>query len=87
MGPLENAARSDAADGAGQLLGTVKEVSYHGDVFKLAIAVGGDTLAVKVARRQGGDFEVGRPVVLTWSANAARLLPAASDGAATANVS
>jgi len=81
------AATDAPAEGASRLIGTVKELSYHGDVFKLAIAVGGDTLTVKVARRQGGDFEVGRPVVLTWSANAARLLPAANDGAAAANAS
>lgn len=65
------------------LVGTVKELSFHGDVFKLSIAVGDDVLKAKVAREQCGSFEVGRQVVISWTPNAARLLPATSDGASS----
>jgi hypothetical protein len=56
----------------------VTELSYHGDIFKLNVAVGADILKARVGREQGGDFEVGRRVLLTWPPAAARLLPAAS---------
>jgi spermidine/putrescine ABC transporter ATP-binding subunit len=65
------------ADAPDRLIGTVKEASYYGDVFKLDIAVGGDVLTAKVARDRAGQFEAGRTIVLTWTANAPRLLPAA----------
>jgi putative spermidine/putrescine transport system ATP-binding protein len=79
---------SDQAGGHDRLVGTVTELSYHGDIFKLTVAVGGDILKAKVVREQGSDFEVGRQVVLTWTPTAARLLPAAvedspSQGAAS----
>ena len=32
------------------LAGTCKEISYHGDTYKLDVAVGEDMLKVKVAR-------------------------------------
>jgi len=72
-------AASDQAGGHDRLAGTVTELSYHGDIFKLTVAVGADILKAKVAREQGGDFEVGRQAVLTWTPTAARLLPAAAD--------
>ena len=69
------------ADGHEQLMGVITELSFHGDVFKLAGAVGGDLLKAKVAREQGGSLEIGRQVVLSWRRDAARLLPPASDEA------
>jgi spermidine/putrescine ABC transporter ATP-binding subunit len=68
-------------DGREQLPGMITELSFHGDVFKLAVAVGDDVLKAKVAREQGGSLELGRQVVLTWRRDAARLLPPASDDA------
>ena len=62
-----------------QLNGIVTEHSYHGDVFKLSVAVGSDLLKVKVPREQGGNFDVGRKVSLSWKPGTARLLPTASD--------
>ncbi len=53
--------------GNDHLVGAVTELSYHGDVFRLNVAVGDDILNVKVAREQGGDFDVGRRVLLTWT--------------------
>jgi len=75
---LQACARSDDRE---QLTGVITELSFHGDVFKLAVAVGEDLLKAKVAREQGGSLEVGRQVVLTWRRAAARLLPQASDAA------
>ena len=64
---------------AGQdvLAGTIKDISYHGDTFKLDVAVGTDVLKVKVARERGAGMERGDNVFLTWRSSAVRLLPAA----------
>lgn len=62
-------------DGPDQLAGTVTELSYHGDVFWLTVAVGQEALKVKVARERGGAFATGCVVRLSWPPNAARLLP------------
>jgi putative spermidine/putrescine transport system ATP-binding protein len=61
------------------LAGIVKDISYHGDTFKLDIAVGDDVLKVKVAREAGAGMEPGRPVFLTWKPAAVRILPVADD--------
>jgi len=66
------------ADGSEQLTGVITELSFHGDVFKLAVAAGDDVLKAKVAREQGGSLELGRQVILSWRRDAARLLPPAS---------
>jgi spermidine/putrescine ABC transporter ATP-binding subunit len=64
---------------AGQdvLAGTIKDISYHGDTFKLDVAVGTDVLKVKVARERGAGMKRGDSVFLTWRSSAVRLLPAA----------
>jgi putative spermidine/putrescine transport system ATP-binding protein len=82
--PEDMAVRSAGAatrsnDTLDQLEGAVIEHSFHGDVFKLNIAVGNDILKVKVPREQGVDFGVGRNVSLSWAPGAARLLPNAAD--------
>jgi spermidine/putrescine ABC transporter ATP-binding subunit len=59
------------------LAGVVKDISYHGDTFKLDIAVGEDALKVKVAREAAAGMEPGRPVFLTWKPAAVRILPVA----------
>jgi spermidine/putrescine ABC transporter ATP-binding subunit len=61
----------DSADG------TVKDINYHGDAYKLEVAVGGETLKVKVARPQGSDIRPGQHVFLSWPCAAARVLPIA----------
>jgi putative spermidine/putrescine transport system ATP-binding protein len=61
------------------LAGIVKDISYHGDTFKLDIAVGDEVLKVKVAREAGAGLEPGRPVFLTWKPAAVRILPVADD--------
>ncbi len=66
-----------------QIVGILKERSFHGDVFKLGIAVGGDMLKAKVAREVGGSFEIGQWIALTWKNGAVRLLPAMRDDAAS----
>jgi spermidine/putrescine ABC transporter ATP-binding subunit len=68
-------------DGCEQLAGVITELSFHGDVFKLAVAAVGDVLKAKVAREQGGSLAIGRQVVLSWRRDATRLLPPANDGA------
>ena len=66
-----------------QIVGVLKERSFHGDVFKLGIAMGGELLKAKVAREDGASFEVGQRIALSWKNGAARLLPATSDDAAS----
>jgi putative spermidine/putrescine transport system ATP-binding protein len=77
-------AASAGPDGNERLAGIVTELSYHGDIFKLSVAVGEDILKAKVERGQAANFEVGCPVVLTWTRNAARLLSASDNGSAAA---
>jgi putative spermidine/putrescine transport system ATP-binding protein len=65
---------------AGQdiLAGTIKDISYHGDTFKLEVAVGEDVLKVKVARERGAGMERGDRIFLTWRSSVVRLLPTAA---------
>jgi putative spermidine/putrescine transport system ATP-binding protein len=65
------------------LAGVVKDIGYHGDTFKLDIAVGDDVLKVKVAREAGVGMELGQPVFLTWRPAAVRILPVADDADGT----
>ncbi len=46
----------EAAESREMLVGTVKEINYHGDSYKLEIAVGDDILKVKVASERRGSF-------------------------------
>ena len=64
---------------AGQdvVAGTIKDISYHGDTFKLDVALGADMLKVKVPRERGAGMETGQKVFLTWHSSVVRLLPAA----------
>ena len=80
--PLATESQESAMRGD-QIAGTLTERSFHGDVFRLGIAVGGDVLKVKVAREVGGSMEVGQQIVLTWKSGAARLLPPADNGGAS----
>jgi putative spermidine/putrescine transport system ATP-binding protein len=67
----------ERGDGHDALTGRVRDISYHGDTFKLDIAVGEEVLKVKVAREHGSGMERGRQVFLRWKSAAARVLPAA----------
>jgi spermidine/putrescine ABC transporter ATP-binding subunit len=72
--------------GADLLQGTVTEINYRGDAYRLAVAVGEETLKVKVAREEGAGLAPGQRVSLSWRSGAARILPAAAAGdAAGAN--
>jgi spermidine/putrescine ABC transporter ATP-binding subunit len=82
--PLTKSAQKTPMQGE-RIVGIVKERSFHGDVFKLSIAVGGDVLKARVAREDGASFEVGQQIVLTWKSAAARLLPASDDVAGGRN--
>jgi putative spermidine/putrescine transport system ATP-binding protein len=64
---------------AGQdvVAGTIKDISYHGDTFKLDVGLGADLLKVKVPRERGAGMERGQKVFLTWRPGVVRLLPAA----------
>jgi putative spermidine/putrescine transport system ATP-binding protein len=64
-------------DGQDRLPGLVKDISYHGDTFKLDVAVGNEMLKVKVTREHGAGIERGQQVFLTWKSVVARVLPAA----------
>jgi len=82
--PLTKSAQETPMQGE-RIVGILKERSFHGDVFKLAIAAGGDLLKARVAREDGASFEVGQQIVLTWKSGAARLLPASDDVAGGRN--
>ena len=73
------AAGPTATDGT-SISGTVTEVSYHGDCYRLDIAIGGDRLKVKVPHDAAADMTPGRTVTVSWRSDAARLL--AADAAA-----
>ena len=66
---------SERTDGQDVLAGLVKDISYHGDTFKLDVAVGEEVLKVKVGREQGTGIRRGQQVFLTWKSAAARVLP------------
>jgi putative spermidine/putrescine transport system ATP-binding protein len=67
----------ERGDGHDALTGRIKDISYHGDTFKLDVAVGEEVLKVKVVREHGAGMERGRQVFLRWKSAAARVLPAA----------
>jgi putative spermidine/putrescine transport system ATP-binding protein len=69
-------ASKERAGGRDVLAGILKDISYHGDTFKLDVAVGADTLKVKVAREHGSGMTAGQEVLLTWKSAAVRVLPA-----------
>jgi putative spermidine/putrescine transport system ATP-binding protein len=69
-------ASRERAHGQDGLAGVVRDISYHGDAFKLDVAVGDNLLKVKVAREHGTDMRPGQQIVLTWKSAAARILPA-----------
>jgi ABC-type Fe3+/spermidine/putrescine transport system ATPase subunit len=66
----------DQASGQDVLAGILRDISYHGDTFKLDVAVGNELLKVKVPREHGTQMRPGREILLTWRSDAARILPA-----------
>jgi putative spermidine/putrescine transport system ATP-binding protein len=71
------AASKERTDGQDVLAGVLRDISYHGDAFKLDVAVGADMLKVKVAREHGAGMTPGQEIYLTWKSSAVRILPAA----------
>ena len=63
------------ADGQDYVRGRITEVSYHGDCYRLEIALGADRLKVKVPRVAGAGLEPGQDVEIAWAPDAARLVP------------
>jgi hypothetical protein len=63
------------ADGQDYVRGRIIEVSYHGDSYRLEIALGTDRLKVKVPRVSGAGLEPGHDVQVAWAPDAARLVP------------
>jgi len=58
------------------LSGTISDISYHGDSYRVIVANGsGGNLRATIPRAAGLSFEPGQPVTLSWRADAARLLP------------
>jgi len=70
-------ASNEQAHGQDVLSGTLRDISYHGDTFKLDVAVGDELLTVKVARAHGAAMSPGQDVFLSWKPSAVRVLPAA----------
>jgi putative spermidine/putrescine transport system ATP-binding protein len=63
------------ADGQDWVRGRIAEIIYHGDAYRLDIAVGTVRLKVKVPRLAGAGMEPGQEVDVAWASDAARLLP------------
>jgi len=78
--PEDMSVAADAAPDGASIGGTVTDVSYHGDCYRLDIASGGARLHVKVPREAGAGMVPGRSVTVAWRHDAARLL-AADNGA------
>jgi hypothetical protein len=57
----------------------VLDVGYHGDTFRLEVAVEGGTLKVKLPREQAAAMTLDSAVRLKWSARAARVFAAGDD--------
>ena len=72
----------EPADGQDAVSGRIAEVSYHGDSYRLEVAVGADRLKVRVPRFSGTGLEPGQDVQVAWRPDAARLVPidAAKEG-------
>jgi spermidine/putrescine ABC transporter ATP-binding subunit len=64
-----------SVDGQDWVRGRIIDVSYHGDAYRLEIAVGPDRLKVKVPRLEGAGMKPGQEVQVTWASDAARLVP------------
>jgi ABC-type Fe3+/spermidine/putrescine transport system ATPase subunit len=71
------ATTAECRDGQDVLNGIIKDISYHGDAFKLDVALGDEVLKVKVARGRGAGMERGQQIFLAWTAGAAKVLPPA----------
>ena len=71
--------RGDAAPGP-TLAGTVAEIGYQGDSYRLSVAVGSTAIKVKVPPHQAAAIQPGADVRLGWDRDAARLLPADGEG-------
>src|SRR5262249_2996246 len=78
---LDALADSTGADNT--LAGRVLDVGYHGDTFKLEVAVAGGTLKVKLPREQAAAMTPGSAVRLKWSPRAARVFAAGDDSGAS----
>ena len=65
----------EPADGQDAVSGRIAEVSYHGDSYRLEVAVGADRLKVRVPRFSGTDLAPGQDVQVVWRPDAARLVP------------
>jgi spermidine/putrescine ABC transporter ATP-binding subunit len=74
------AATMECSGGHDVLKGIVKDISYHGDAFRLDVALGDEVLKVKVARERGAGVERGQQISLTWKGGAAKVLPPAHRG-------
>ena len=73
-------ATATPTSGTPALAGALTDISFHGDTFKLDIAVGGTTFKVKIPREAGAGMQSGAKVLLTWKPGAAKVLPAAEPG-------
>jgi spermidine/putrescine ABC transporter ATP-binding subunit len=70
----------DAVSGP-TLAGTIAEIGYQGDSYRLSVAVGAGAIKVKVPPHQRAAIQPGTAVRLGWDRDAARLLPADGEGA------
>jgi putative spermidine/putrescine transport system ATP-binding protein len=67
---------SPPAGAENTLTGIVRDLAYHGDMFKLEVAIGSETLKLKLAREHAGGIMTGQQVHLAWRARAARVFAA-----------
>jgi spermidine/putrescine ABC transporter ATP-binding subunit len=69
--------RNAALGGNAQTVtGEIADISYHGDIYRIAVPVSGGLLRANVPHAEGIGLAPSHAVTLTWPTGAARLLPA-----------
>jgi ABC-type Fe3+/spermidine/putrescine transport system ATPase subunit len=62
------------------MIGTVAEIGYQGDSYRLSVTAAGAAIKVKLPPHQATAIQPGAEVRLSWDRDAARLLPADTEG-------
>jgi putative spermidine/putrescine transport system ATP-binding protein len=70
----------EAAATGPAMIGTVAEIGYQGDSYRLSVTAAGAAIKVKVPPHQAAAIQPGAEVRLSWDRDAARLLPADTEG-------
>jgi ABC-type Fe3+/spermidine/putrescine transport system ATPase subunit len=73
--PEEIALRRPGETAERGLAGTITEIGYQGDSYRLSVASGGEAIKVRMAPHLALAFTLGLAVEMTWPRDTARVLP------------